>query len=54
MDENVVTWVPNAALAERVPAATRAAVDSMERLIRSGAFTPPGAWTGASTPAARP
>jgi basic membrane protein A len=37
--EDVVTWVPNAALASRVPAAVSAKVDSMRKLMVSGAFT---------------
>jgi basic membrane protein A and related proteins len=39
MKEDVVTWVPNAALESRVPAATRAAVDSVRRLMLAGRFS---------------
>ena len=46
--EGVVTWVPNATLADRVPAATRAAVDSTLQRMVSGAFVVPGAF-GADT-----
>jgi basic membrane lipoprotein Med (substrate-binding protein (PBP1-ABC) superfamily) len=37
--EDVVTWVPNAALASHVPAAVQTKVDSMRKLMISGAFT---------------
>ena len=37
--EDVVTWVPNAALASRVPAAVQTKVDSVRKLMISGAFT---------------
>ena len=58
MADSVVTWVENPPLRARVPAAARAAVDSMGRVIRAGAFRPPGAWDGtrrdsAAAPAAR-
>jgi basic membrane lipoprotein Med (substrate-binding protein (PBP1-ABC) superfamily) len=46
--EGVVTWVPNATLAARVPPATRAAVDSTLQRMVSGAFVVPGAF-GADT-----
>jgi len=39
--EDVVKWVPNAALAPRVPADVRTRVDSVQRLMMSGAFTAP-------------
>ena len=44
MGNDVVKWVTNPALRARIPAATRAAVDSMDRLIRAGTFRPPGIW----------
>jgi basic membrane lipoprotein Med (substrate-binding protein (PBP1-ABC) superfamily) len=47
MSDEVVRFVVNPALASRIPAPTRARVDSMSRLIRAGTFTPPGVWTGA-------
>jgi basic membrane protein A len=37
--EDVVKWVPNDALASRVPAGVRAQVDSVRGLMMSGAFT---------------
>jgi basic membrane lipoprotein Med (substrate-binding protein (PBP1-ABC) superfamily) len=37
--ENVVTLVPNAALEARVPAATRAAIDSVRARMMDGSFT---------------
>jgi basic membrane lipoprotein Med (substrate-binding protein (PBP1-ABC) superfamily) len=46
MADEVVTWTENPALRERIPAAARAAVDSMGRLIRAGQFRPPGVWDG--------
>ena len=42
--EGVVTWVPNPALADRIPATTRAAVDSTNRAIVAGTFVVPGAF----------
>jgi basic membrane lipoprotein Med (substrate-binding protein (PBP1-ABC) superfamily) len=42
--EGVVTWVPNATLEARIPAATRAAVDSTNRAIVAGTFVVPGAF----------
>lgn len=52
MTSDVVTWVTNPALASRIPAATRAAVDSITRLIRAGTFTAPGSWGGSRAVAA--
>jgi basic membrane protein A and related proteins len=46
MADQVVTWVENPALRERIPAAARAAADSVARLIRAGTFRPPGVWDG--------
>ena len=40
--ENVVTWVPNPATADRVPAATRAEVDSVTAQLRAHTFDPLG------------
>ena len=37
--ENVVTWIPNPRLADRVAPATRAAIDSAAAQIRAGSFT---------------
>jgi basic membrane lipoprotein Med (substrate-binding protein (PBP1-ABC) superfamily) len=37
--ENVVTWVPNPALASRVPASVQHAVDSVRALMAAGTFT---------------
>jgi basic membrane protein A len=48
--EGVVTWVPNPTLDARIPAATRAAVDSTLKRMISGAFVVPGAY---GTPAPR-
>jgi basic membrane lipoprotein Med (substrate-binding protein (PBP1-ABC) superfamily) len=42
MREDVVTWVPNPTLASRVPAAVQARVDSVRRLMMSGAFSAEG------------
>jgi basic membrane lipoprotein Med (substrate-binding protein (PBP1-ABC) superfamily) len=39
--DGVVQWVPNPRLAERVPAAVRAQVDSLQRGIRDGTVTMP-------------
>jgi len=39
--DGVVQWVPNARLAERVPAEVRARVDSLQRGIRDGTVTMP-------------
>jgi basic membrane lipoprotein Med (substrate-binding protein (PBP1-ABC) superfamily) len=44
MADKVVRLVMNPALAKRVPAATRAAVDSVGKLIAAGTFRPPGVW----------
>ena len=44
MANEVVKLVMNPVLRDRIPAATRAAVDSMDRLIRAGTFRPPGVW----------
>ena len=35
-ESDVVRWVPNAALAERVPASMRQRVDSMQAGLRAG------------------
>jgi basic membrane lipoprotein Med (substrate-binding protein (PBP1-ABC) superfamily) len=48
MDQNVVRLVMNPTLEARVPAATRAALDSVERLLRAGTFEPLGATAGAA------
>ena len=37
--ENVVTWVPNEALATRVPPNVQHAVDSVRALMAAGTFT---------------
>ena len=39
--DRVVEWVPNPQLAERVPAATRHAVDSLQATMRAGTFSMP-------------
>jgi basic membrane protein A len=39
MPQGVVSYVANPTLASRVPDATRAAVDSVDRLLRAGTFT---------------
>ncbi len=44
MADEVVKLVMNPALQSRIPAATRAAVDSVGKLIRAGTFRPPGVW----------
>jgi basic membrane lipoprotein Med (substrate-binding protein (PBP1-ABC) superfamily) len=49
MDQNVVRLVVNPVMQARVPAATRAALDSVERLLRAGTFQP----LASGAPAAR-
>jgi basic membrane lipoprotein Med (substrate-binding protein (PBP1-ABC) superfamily) len=44
MADDVVKLVVNPTLRDRIPAATRAAVDSVGKLIVAGTFRPPGAW----------
>jgi basic membrane lipoprotein Med (substrate-binding protein (PBP1-ABC) superfamily) len=39
--DRVVEWVPNSRLAERVPAATRHVVDSLQATMRAGTFSMP-------------
>ena len=40
MPQGVVSYVANPTLAERVPAAVRASVDSVDALLRAGTFDP--------------
>jgi basic membrane lipoprotein Med (substrate-binding protein (PBP1-ABC) superfamily) len=44
MSDEVVKLVINPVLRDRIPAPTRAAVDSMRKRIRAGTFRPPGVW----------